>query len=181
MLGLTHRGWSLVPCIDGRGLRVSRRIRVRTRRYHCRCRLDQRDISRRHLPTAYWTPRTLDHGRANAVCVKAVRRMAAKPDRRPRINLMSKGRQANGTISIEIGRRRILRRTPHWIGWIPEDPAVTRAVNARAAVVCQEPDSPAARALEHLSVMVLEELSRVHCEGLGHRLMGRVAYSPKLA
>ena len=77
--------------------------------------------------------------------------------------------------------QRFLRRTPHWIGWIPEDPAVTRAVNARAAVVCQEPDSPAARALEHLSVMVLEELSRVHCEGLGHRLMGRVAYSPKLA
>jgi len=77
--------------------------------------------------------------------------------------------------------QRFLSRAPRWIGWIPDDPAVSRAVNARAAIVAHDPESPAARALEHLSIMVLEELSRVHCRGLGHSLMRRVVYSPKLA
>lgn len=74
--------------------------------------------------------------------------------------------------------RKFQGRAPRWLGWIPEDPAVQRSVNARAAVVRHEPGSVAARALDHLTVMVIEELSRLRAAGVGRTLMSRVAYSP---
>lgn len=77
--------------------------------------------------------------------------------------------------------RKFLKRSPRWIGWVPDDPAVQRAVNARAPVAVHEPTSRAARALDHLGLQVLEELSRSHRGGLGQGLARRVAYSPKLA
>jgi len=81
---------------------------------------------------------------------------------------------------METVSQKFLERVPRWIGWVPEDPAVRTAVNARAAVVSHQPESPAAQALDHLAVMVLEELSRLHTAGMGRTLMGRVAYSPRL-
>jgi flagellar biosynthesis protein FlhG len=76
--------------------------------------------------------------------------------------------------------QRFLGRTPRWIGWIGEDAAVQRSVNAQAAVVQHEPESAAARALDHLAVKVLDELSRTHCKGLGRNLLSHISYSPKL-
>jgi len=77
--------------------------------------------------------------------------------------------------------RRFLSRSPRWIGWIPDDEAVMRAVNARAALVAHDPESAAALALEHLSMVLLEEFARARPRGLGRSLLGRVSYSPKLA
>lgn len=77
--------------------------------------------------------------------------------------------------------RRFLGRAPRWIGWIPDDPEVIRAVNSRCAVVEHEPDAPAAQALDHLGELMLDELGRVRNRGLGRALMSRVVYSPKLA
>jgi len=77
--------------------------------------------------------------------------------------------------------RRFLDRAPRWIGWIPDDPEVICAVNARRAVVEHEPEAPAALALDHLSDVLLDELARVRSRGLGRSLMSRVVYSPKLA
>ncbi|HIG11903.1 MAG TPA: MinD/ParA family protein [Planctomycetes bacterium] len=77
--------------------------------------------------------------------------------------------------------QRFLHRTPRWIGWVPEDDAVQSAVNARAPVVSHEPDSPAALALAHLALQVLEEMSRLPKRGLGRQLASRISYSPKLA
>jgi flagellar biosynthesis protein FlhG len=77
--------------------------------------------------------------------------------------------------------QRFLSRTPRWIGWIPEDEAVIRAVNARAALITHDPQAPAALALEHLSLILHEEFERTAARGLGRSLLGRVPYSPKLA
>jgi flagellar biosynthesis protein FlhG len=77
--------------------------------------------------------------------------------------------------------RRFLERAPRWIGWVPEDSAVQRAVNSRAPVVKHEPSSAAGRALEHLSLQVLDELSRTQQAGIGRYLSSRISYSPKLA
>jgi len=77
--------------------------------------------------------------------------------------------------------QRFLSRSPRWIGWVPDDDAVGRAVNARSAVVGYDPTAPAARALEHLSGVILQEFERVAFAGLGRTLLRRVSYSPKLA
>lgn len=77
--------------------------------------------------------------------------------------------------------RRFLSRSPRWIGWIPDDEAVIRAVNARAAIVSHDPQAAAALALEHLSLILHEEFERTRARGLGRSLLGRVPYSPKLA
>lgn len=82
---------------------------------------------------------------------------------------------------IESVCQKFLHRAPRWIGWVPEDGAVQEAVNARSSVVSHDPDSKAARALEHLSMQVLDELARIPKYGLGRNLSSRVAYSPKLA
>jgi flagellar biosynthesis protein FlhG len=82
---------------------------------------------------------------------------------------------------IEKVSRRFLERAPRWIGWVPDDPAVQRAVNSRAPVVSHEPGSAASRALEHLSLQVLDELSRTQQAGIGRYLSSRISYSPKLA
>ncbi len=76
---------------------------------------------------------------------------------------------------------RFIGRAPRLAGWIPDDPAVTRAVNHRAAVVSAEADSEAARALRILAVRVLEELGRDQPRGLGRLLMRQVGYSSRLA
>jgi flagellar biosynthesis protein FlhG len=69
---------------------------------------------------------------------------------------------------------RFLGRAPELVGWLPDDPAVTRCVNHRAAVVALEPTAPFARLLRVLSARVLEELSRLHPRGLGATLLGEV-------
>lgn len=76
---------------------------------------------------------------------------------------------------------RFLSRAPRWIGWVPEDEAVIEAVNARAAILTHNPSAPAAQALDHLSSVVLKEFEQARARGLGHTLMSRVSYSPKLA
>lgn len=77
--------------------------------------------------------------------------------------------------------QRFLSRSPRWIGWIPDDDAVIQAVNARAAIINHDPSAPAAKALEHLSMVLLEEFDRTRMRGLGRSLLSRVSYSPKLA
>jgi flagellar biosynthesis protein FlhG len=77
--------------------------------------------------------------------------------------------------------QRFLSRSPRWIGWIPDDEAVIRAVNARAAIITHDPQAAASLALEHLSLIIQEEFERSLARGLGRSLLGRVAYSPKLA
>lgn len=76
---------------------------------------------------------------------------------------------------------RFLGQAPRSIGWIPNDPAVTQAVNRRAAVVSSHPESEAAQALRVLSVRILEELGRGHPRGLGRLLMRQVGYESKRA
>lgn len=76
--------------------------------------------------------------------------------------------------------QRFLSRKPRWIGWIPFDDRVLEAINARTAIVNHDPDSPAAKAIEHLSQVVLEEFEKTRVRGLGHSLMGRVVHTPRL-
>jgi len=77
--------------------------------------------------------------------------------------------------------QRFLSRSPRWIGWVPDDDAVIRAVNARAAILTHDPEAAAAMALEHLAQIIHAEFERTQARGLGHALLGRVPYSPKLA
>jgi flagellar biosynthesis protein FlhG len=72
---------------------------------------------------------------------------------------------------------RFLGAAPRFVGWIPDDPAVTRAVNHRATVVSAEPDASASRALRVVAVRVLEELGARHPRGLGRLLLRRIGYS----
>jgi flagellar biosynthesis protein FlhG len=72
---------------------------------------------------------------------------------------------------------RFLGAAPRYAGWIPNDPAVTRAVNHRASVVFAEPESPAARALRVLAVRVLDELGAQQAQGLGRLLLHQIGYS----
>jgi flagellar biosynthesis protein FlhG len=69
---------------------------------------------------------------------------------------------------------RFLRREPRFLGWIPQDPAVVRAVNHRASVISAEPDAPAARALRVLGARVLRELGSVEPQGLGRMLVRQI-------
>lgn len=72
---------------------------------------------------------------------------------------------------------RFLGRVPRFVGWIPSDPVVARAVNHRCSVVSEEPDCPAARAFRILAVRVLEELKSHHPQGLGRMLLDHNGYS----
>ncbi len=94
------------------------------------------------------------------------------------VNRASSFEQARQTVlRMEKVTRRFLGRTPHWIGWIPDDRCVVESVNSRQPVVKKHPASRSGRALERLSVVVLEELDRVRHRGLGRSLMGGVGYS----
>jgi flagellar biosynthesis protein FlhG len=76
---------------------------------------------------------------------------------------------------------RFLERHPRWIGWVPTDDAVIEAVNARTSVLDYNPNSPAARALDHIASVVLDELSGLRVRGLGRSLLSRVVRTSKLA
>ena len=74
---------------------------------------------------------------------------------------------------------RFLSFVPELVGWIPDDPAVTRCVNHRAAVCRQEPESSAGQALRRLGERLLSELGpeSVHGHGLGQSLRAALGYS----
>lgn len=72
---------------------------------------------------------------------------------------------------------KFLGRAPRWIGWVPDDPAVCEAVNARAPVVVHRPRSAAARALEGIAESVIEALELAPGRGLGAALLRRNARS----
>jgi len=67
--------------------------------------------------------------------------------------------------------RRFLDTEPGVLGWLPDDRAVRRAVNARAPVVRAEPRCAWSRAAERLALALLEELACVHPGGLGQSLV----------
>lgn len=71
--------------------------------------------------------------------------------------------------------QRFLHSAPSVLGWLPDDRAVRRAVNARAPVVKAEPKSAWSRAAEGLAVDLLEELACTHPRGLGDSLVRSLA------
>jgi len=77
--------------------------------------------------------------------------------------------------------RKFLGREPRWIASLPEDRAAFRSTQRRQPVVTNEPDSPLALALEELAQDVLQEIERCPPRGVGHTLLRKVAYTPKLA
>jgi flagellar biosynthesis protein FlhG len=77
--------------------------------------------------------------------------------------------------------KRFLGRHPRWIGWVPRDDAVIDAINSRSPVVAYDPTSPAAKALDHISHVALDELARTRARGVGRQLMRRVVLMSKLA
>jgi flagellar biosynthesis protein FlhG len=76
--------------------------------------------------------------------------------------------------------RRFLGREPRYVGALPDDRAVVRSVHDRAPTVESEPESEFARALQRLSVAMLEELGRHHARGLGRSLLRSAGYTPGL-
>lgn len=77
--------------------------------------------------------------------------------------------------------RKFLGREPRYIGALPDDRAVVRSVHDRAPAVESESDSPFARALERLAVVLEAELERVRPRGLGRSLLRSAGYTPGLA
>lgn len=75
---------------------------------------------------------------------------------------------------------RFLGRAPAMIGWVPDDRAVTRAVNRRSSVIAFDPRTEASRSMRILAVRVLEELGRERPRGLGRTLLKRVGYTNRL-
>lgn len=71
-----------------------------------------------------------------------------------------------------------LGREPRCIGYLPEDRAVVRGVNARRPTVVHEPDSAFASAIHAVADEVALELGRVRHRGLGRSLLRTVGYSP---
>lgn len=71
---------------------------------------------------------------------------------------------------IEQVSRKFLGRAPRFLGSLPDDRAVVRAVAARRPVVVAEPESPAAVALARLAELVRTELAALAHEGFGRRL-----------
>jgi len=71
-----------------------------------------------------------------------------------------------------------LGREPRCIGYLPEDRAVVRGVNARRPTVLSEPDSAFARALRRVADEIALELAGVRHRGLGRSLLRTVGYSP---
>lgn len=68
--------------------------------------------------------------------------------------------------------RKFLARDLRYLGWLPDDRAVGRCVNARAPVVRREPDSPFAAAVRGLVATVAQDASHGARLGLGARLGG---------
>jgi len=104
--------------------------------------------------------------------------------KRPRaVALLVVNRAEDEEEALRVDRRiadvchRFLGAAPRYAGWIPNDPAVIRAVNHRASVVFAEPESSAARALRVLAVRVLDELGAHRPEGLGRLLLHQIGYS----
>jgi MinD-like ATPase involved in chromosome partitioning or flagellar assembly len=81
---------------------------------------------------------------------------------------------------MECVSRKFLGRAARFIGWVPEDPAVQAAVNARAPVLRHAPESPAARALQRLGLVVSQDLGCHTPRGLGRGLLRTAGYSPAL-
>jgi flagellar biosynthesis protein FlhG len=75
--------------------------------------------------------------------------------------------------------RRFLSREPRFVGALPEDRAVVRSVGERAPAVICEPESPFARAIECLSVRVVEAMERGRPKGLGRSMMRSAGYTPR--
>ena len=75
---------------------------------------------------------------------------------------------------------RFLGRNPRYLGWVPDDPAVRRAVNGRTAVTVAEPHSEAARALRRIAGALARELGDVDPGGLGRSLRQEVGYSRRI-
>ncbi len=80
---------------------------------------------------------------------------------------------------IERVSRRFLACGTSYVGWLPEDPAVSRCVNQRAPVVVHEPEAPFASALRAVTVRLLEALTRQHPRGAGARLRREAGYPPR--
>jgi flagellar biosynthesis protein FlhG len=74
--------------------------------------------------------------------------------------------------------RKFLGREPRYVGWLPEDRAVTRSVNARVPVVRSEPGSAFARAAEKIAAGLLTEVGRHRAAGLGRSMLRSAGYSP---
>lgn len=66
--------------------------------------------------------------------------------------------------------RKFLARDLHWLGWLPDDRAVVRCVNARAPVVRREPEAPFSSALRELSAVLARDVAHGPTLGLGGRL-----------
>jgi flagellar biosynthesis protein FlhG len=77
--------------------------------------------------------------------------------------------------------RKFLGRDLRCLGWLPDDGAVPRCVNARAPVVRREPDAPFAQAARELCDVLRRELPGQPTLGFGRRLAqesGRCADRP---
>jgi flagellar biosynthesis protein FlhG len=77
--------------------------------------------------------------------------------------------------------RRFLGKAPQLVGWVPDDPEVTRCVNRQGPVVALAPDAPASRALRRIAVRVLGELSSRHSRGLGRGLLVDLGYATRVS
>jgi flagellar biosynthesis protein FlhG len=73
--------------------------------------------------------------------------------------------------------RKFLGVEPELAGWIPEDPAVGRSLAARRPLVESEAGSPAAVALQALSVVLADALRERTPGGLGRGLARTVGFS----
>lgn len=74
---------------------------------------------------------------------------------------------------------KFLGREPRSIGSVPEDSAVIRSVAARRPVVNHAAGSPAAVALQALSVPILGDLEAVDPRGVGRRLVEELAFADR--
>jgi flagellar biosynthesis protein FlhG len=73
--------------------------------------------------------------------------------------------------------RRFLGREPRYIGRVPEDRSVVRSVAARRPVLQHAPGSPAALALQALSVPLADELAHAPRRGLGRQLVEAAGFA----
>lgn len=81
---------------------------------------------------------------------------------------------------IERVSRRFLDCGTTCIGWLPEDPAVSRCVNQRGPVVALEPETPFSVAVRAVSVRLLETLAARPPRGAGAALRSVAGYPPRL-
>ena len=59
---------------------------------------------------------------------------------------------------------------PRWLGFLPEDPAVSASVNQRTPLILNDSDSPAGRALSGISGQLFSELECLSPRGLGRSM-----------